>query len=55
MNFVIVWEFDKVLAKVTGPGRKIVMPENEIDNVGTVAVIEDTWGNILDIWKPLIQ
>ena len=27
MNFVIVWEFDKVLAKVTGPGRKIMMPE----------------------------
>jgi predicted enzyme related to lactoylglutathione lyase len=55
MNFVIVKEFDSVPAKVTGPGGKIVMPKNEINNVGTVAVIEDTEGNILGLWKPLVQ
>jgi uncharacterized protein len=55
MNFVIVQEFDSVLAKVTGLGGKVVMPKNEINNVGTVAVIQDTEGNILGLWKPLVQ
>jgi predicted enzyme related to lactoylglutathione lyase len=27
MNFVIVGEFDNVLAKVTGPGGKVMMPK----------------------------
>jgi len=55
MNFVIVKEFDSVLAKVTGLGGKIVMPKNEILHIGTVAVIEDTEGNILGLWKPLVR
>jgi predicted enzyme related to lactoylglutathione lyase len=55
MNFVIVREFDRVLAQVTGLGGKVVMPKNEINNVGTVAVIQDTEGNILGLWKPLVQ
>jgi predicted enzyme related to lactoylglutathione lyase len=55
MNFVIVQEFDTVLAQVAGLGGKVVMPKNKIRNVGTVAVIQDTEGNILGLWKPLVQ
>jgi predicted enzyme related to lactoylglutathione lyase len=55
MNFVIVEEFDTVLAKVKRLGGKVVMPKNEIKTVGTVAVIQDTEGNILGLWKPLVQ
>ncbi len=52
---MFVREFDKVLVNVTGLGGKIVMPKNEINNVGTVAVIQDTGGNIPILWKPLVQ
>jgi predicted enzyme related to lactoylglutathione lyase len=31
------------------------MPKNEINNVGFVAVIQDTEGKILGIWKPLME
>jgi predicted enzyme related to lactoylglutathione lyase len=55
MNLVIVREFDNVLAKVTGLGGKVVMPKNEIIHVGTVAVIEDTEGNIPGLWKPPVE
>ncbi len=53
MNFAVVENFDRVLAKVEKLGGKIVMPKKEIKNVGTVAVILDTVGNILGLWKPL--
>jgi predicted enzyme related to lactoylglutathione lyase len=52
MNFVAVGDFDRVLAKVEKLGGTIVMPKNVIKTVGTVAVIQDTEGNILGLWKP---
>jgi predicted enzyme related to lactoylglutathione lyase len=52
MNFVRVEDFDKVLASVVKLGGTIVMPKNEIKAVGIVAVIQDTEGNILGLWKP---
>jgi predicted enzyme related to lactoylglutathione lyase len=55
MNFAVVENFDRVLAKVEKLGGKVVMPKNEIKNVGTVAVIQDTEGNILGLWKPLVK
>ena len=39
MNFVVIRDFDTVIAKVIGLGGNVVMPKNEINNVGTVAVI----------------
>ena len=53
MNFALVEDIDKVLAKVEKLGGKVIMPKNEIKNVGTVAVIQDTEGNILGVWKPV--
>ncbi len=52
MNFVIVEDFEQVLAKVEKLGGTIMMPGNEIKTVGLVAVIQDTEGNIIGLWKP---
>jgi len=52
MNFVIIKDFDRVLAKVEKLGGTIVMPKNAIKHVGLVAVIQDTEGNIIGLLKP---
>ena len=53
-NFVMVEDFDKVLAKVEKLGGKIVMPRTEINGVGLVAIIQDTEGNGIGLWKPKV-
>jgi hypothetical protein len=52
MNFVIVKDLGAVLARVERLGGTIVMPENAIRDVGRVAVIRDTEGNILGLLQP---
>ncbi|MEI7856345.1 MAG: VOC family protein [Methanomicrobiales archaeon] len=52
-NFVDVGDLDKVLAKVEKLGGKIVMPKEGIPGVGLVAIIQDTEGNGIGLWKPL--
>jgi predicted enzyme related to lactoylglutathione lyase len=52
MNFVKVENVEGVLANVEKLGGKIMMPKNEIKTVGIVAVISDTEGNIIGLWKP---
>jgi predicted enzyme related to lactoylglutathione lyase len=52
MNFVIIGDFDEVYARVESLGGRIVMPKNEIKSVGTVAMIQDTEGNILGLLDP---
>ncbi len=44
MDFVIVEDFDRVLAEVEKLGGRILMPKNSIKSVGFVAVIQDTEG-----------
>jgi uncharacterized protein len=51
-NYVMVEDIDKVLAKVAKLGGKIVMPKEEIKGVGQVAIIIDTEGNGIGLWKP---
>ncbi|MGB9175869.1 MAG: VOC family protein [Methanoregula sp.] len=53
-NYVAVEDIDKVLAKVEKLGGKIVLPKEMIPGVGLVAMIQDTEGNGIGIWKPLI-
>ena len=53
MNFVNVEDFDQVRSNVEKLGGKILMPGSEIKTVGLVAVIQDTEGNILGLWKPV--
>jgi predicted enzyme related to lactoylglutathione lyase len=42
-----------VLAKVEKLGGTIVMPREMIPGAGLVAMIKDTEGNGIGIWKPL--
>lgn len=51
-NYVMVDDIDKVLAKVEKLGGKIVMQKEMIKGVGLVAIIQDTEGNGIGIWKP---
>jgi len=51
-NFVLVEDIDKVLAKVEKLGGRIVMQKTEIHGVGPVAIIQDTEGNGIGLWKP---
>jgi predicted enzyme related to lactoylglutathione lyase len=52
MNFVEVEDIEKVLARVEKLGGKVMMPLDTIKGVGLVAVIQDTEGNIIGLWKP---
>jgi len=51
-NFVLVEDFDKVLSKVEKLGGGIIMPRTEIPGVGLVAIIRDSEGNGIGLWKP---
>jgi uncharacterized protein len=52
INYVVVDDIDKVLAKVEKLGGKIGVPKKDIPNVGVIAVIQDTEGNAIGLWKP---
>jgi len=52
MNFVEVEEIEKVLSRVEKLGGKVMMPLDTIKSVGLVAVIRDTEGNVIGLWKP---
>jgi predicted enzyme related to lactoylglutathione lyase len=52
INFVTVEDIDKVLAKVGKLGGKIMMPKMEVKSVGLTAIIQDTEGNAIGLWKP---
>ena len=52
INYVMVDDIDKVIAKVEKLGGKIVMPKMEIKNVGLTVIIQDTEGNVIGLWKP---
>ena len=52
MNYVMVDDLDKVIAKLGKLGGKIVVPKMEIKGVGWTVIIQDTEGNALGLWKP---
>ena len=52
LNYIMVDNIDKVLAKVEKLGGKIAMPKMVIKSVGETAVIMDTEGNAIGLWKP---
>ena len=52
INFVIIEDFDRVYGDVERLGGMIVMPREKIPHVGTVAVIQDTEGNVLGLLEP---
>ena len=52
VNYVMVDDLDKVIAKLGKLGGKIVVPKMEIKGVGWTVIIQDTEGNALGLWKP---
>jgi predicted enzyme related to lactoylglutathione lyase len=52
LNFVLVDDIDTVLAKVEKLGGRIMMPKEEIKGVGLTAMIQDSEGNVIGLWKP---
>lgn len=52
MDFVIIQDFDRVLARVEKLGGTIMMPKNMIQSVGLVKVIQDNEGNTVGLLKP---
>ena len=50
-----VEDIDTVLAKVDTLGGRITMPKEEIGGVGLIAVIRDTEGNVIGLWKPAMK
>ena len=55
INYVMVEDFDEVLAKVEKLGGTIIMPKMEMESVGLSAVIQDTKGNSIGLWKPAMK
>ena len=55
MNYVVVDDLDKVLAKVEKLGGKIIRPKMEIKSVGVIAIIADSEGNGIGLWKPSME
>lgn len=52
LNFAEVEDVDAALGKVEKLGGKITMPATVISGVGRVAMILDSEGNQIGIWKP---
>jgi len=55
MNYILVEDIDKVLSKVEKLGGKIIRPKWEIPSVGMVAIIADSEGNSIGLWKPAMM
>jgi len=55
MNYILVEDIDKVLSKVEKLGGKIIRPKWEIPSVGMVAIIADSEGNGIGLWKPAMM
>ena len=52
--YVMVEDYKKVKAKVEKLGGKIVH-EMEVEGVGPTAIIEDTEGNAIGFWQPVMK
>jgi uncharacterized protein len=55
INFVEIEDIDNVLANVENLGGRIMMPKEEIKGVGLTAVIQDSEGNVIGLWKPAMK
>ena len=55
VNYVLVDNIDKVLANVEKLGGKIEVPKREIKTIGEIAIIRDSEGNAIGIWKSAME
>jgi uncharacterized protein len=54
VNYVGVENLDEKIAMVEKLGGKILVPKMEIENVGQFALIQDTEGNVIGLFKPMM-
>jgi predicted enzyme related to lactoylglutathione lyase len=52
LSFVVVDDIDKVLSKVEDLGGRITLPKEHIRGIGVAAMIQDSEGNVIGLWKP---
>jgi uncharacterized protein len=51
LTFVLVDDIDKVLGKVEKMGGRITLPKAHVEGVGLTAMIQDSEGNLIGLWK----
>ena len=54
INYVMVDDIDKAIAMVEKLGGKIAVPKKEIKSVGQIVIIQDTEGNAIGLFKPMM-
>ncbi len=54
INYVMVDDIDKIIAMVEKLGGKIAVPKKEIKSVGQIVIIQDTEGNAIGLFKPMM-
>ena len=52
LTFVEVGDIDAILANVEILGGRVILPKEEIRGVGLTAMIQDSEGNAIGLWKP---
>jgi uncharacterized protein len=55
VTYAMVDDIDTTIGNVEKLGGKIVVPKNEIKDVGQIALIQDTEGNVIGLWKPAMK
>ena len=54
VNYVMVDDIDEKIAIVEKLGGKIVVPKRELESVGQFVIIQDTEGNVIALFKPMM-
>ena len=54
VNYVMVDDIDEKIAKVEKLGGKIAVPKRELESVGQFVIIQDTEGNVIALFKPMM-
>lgn len=55
INYVMVDDIDKKIEMVEKLGGTIAVPKKEIKSVGQIVIIQDTEGNAIGLFKPMMQ
>ena len=54
VNYVMVDDIDEKIAMVEKLGGKIAVPKRELESVGQFVIIQDTEGNVIALFKPIM-
>jgi predicted enzyme related to lactoylglutathione lyase len=54
INYVMVDNIDEKIAMVEKLGGKIAVPKREIHSIGQFVIIQDTEGNVIALFKPMM-